>query len=121
MRRTLLLGVLLGVLISAVAAFALVSTLPSDEDIQKMSYEELHITELVQQNPLLSRFLDAIIQPVQERIRDRVIDDVYRSVALAAGLVIVVTAGGVVLIAADSRRRASGSGGNSDQGSPPAS
>jgi hypothetical protein len=105
MRRTLLLGVLLGVLISAVAAFTLVATLPSDDDIQKMSYEELHISELVQQNPLVASFLDAVIKPVQERIRDRVIDDVYKSVALAAGLVILVTATGVALIATDSRRR----------------
>jgi hypothetical protein len=106
MRRTLLLGVLLGVLISAVAALALVATLPSNDDIQQMSYEELHITELVQQNPFVASILDAVIKPVQERIRDRVIDDVYRSVALAAGLVVVVTAAGVVLISADSRRRA---------------
>jgi hypothetical protein len=112
-----LLGVLLGVLISAVAAFTLVATLPSDKDIQEMSYEELHITDLVKQNPLLAGFLDAIIKPVQERIRDRVIDDVERSVALAAGLVIVVTATGVVLIAADTRRRS----GKSDQAPPPAS
>jgi hypothetical protein len=118
MRRTLLLGLLLGVLISAVAAFTLMATLPSDDDIQKMSYEELHITDLVQQNPLLAGFLDAIIKPVQERIRDRVVDDVYRSVALAAGLVIVVTATGVVLISStDARRRA----GKSDGGPPPAS
>jgi hypothetical protein len=106
MRRTLLLGVLLGILISAVAAVTLVATLPSNAEIQEMSYEELHLTEFIQQNPLVASFLDAIVKPVQERIRDRVVDDVYRSVALAAGLVVVVTAAGVALISADARRRA---------------
>ena len=110
MRRTLLLGVLLGILISAAAALVLVTTLPSDQEIQKMSLEELGLQGL-QDNPLLQGFVNEFMAPVQERIRDRVIDDVYKSVAMAAGLVVVITAGGVVLISADSRRRKDAPGG----------
>jgi hypothetical protein len=103
MRRTLLLGILLGILISAVAAVVLVTTLPSDKEIQKMSLEELGVSDV---GPIFQGFIDQFMAPIQERIRDRVIDDVYKSVALAAGVVVIVTATGVVLISADSRRRA---------------
>ena len=111
MRRTLVLGILLGILISAVAAFTLTATLPSDEEIQQMSLEELGLTDVFDGpfGSMMQQFIDAYMAPIQERIRDRVIDDVYTSVALAAGLVILVTAGGVVLISADSRRRANSS------------
>jgi hypothetical protein len=114
MRRTLLLGILLGILISAVAAVTLVATLPSDEEIQKMSLEELGLTDL--QGPLLQALIETYMAPIQERIRDRVVDDVYKSVALAAGLVVLVTAAGVVIISGDSRRRA-----NSAEAAPPSS
>jgi hypothetical protein len=109
MRRTLLLGILLGILISAVAAVTLVATLPSDEEIQKMSLEELGLSDLDQDTlfgPILQRFIETYMAPIQERVRDRVVDDVYKSVALAAGLVVLVTAAGVVVISGDSRRRA---------------
>ena len=109
MRRTLLLGVLLGILISVAAAFVLVATLPSDEEIQEMSLEELGLSEALD-GPLgqmFQAFIDSYMAPIQERIRDRVIDDVYTSVALAAGVAIVISAVGVTVIAADSRRRAS--------------
>ena len=105
MRRTLLLGILLGILISAVAAVTLMATLPSDEEIQKMSLEELGLSDL-DQGPLLQVLIETYMAPIQERIRDRVIDDVYKGVALAAGLVVLVTAAGVVIISGDSRRRA---------------
>lgn len=107
MRRTLLLGVLLGILISVVAGVVLVTTLPSDEEIQKMSLEELGLSD-IDDGPfgsMFQAFIETYMAPIQERIRDRVIDDVYTSVALAAGIVVLVTAGGVVLISADSRRR----------------
>lgn len=109
MRRTLLLGVLLGILISAAAALVLVTTLPSDEEIQKMSLEELGLSDLQNDSffgSMFQSFIDQFMEPVQERIRERVIDDVYKSVALAAGIVVVISAGGAVLIARDSRRRA---------------
>ncbi len=106
MRRTLLLGILLGILISAVAALTLVATMPSDEEIQKMSLEELGITDL--QDGFIGQIIQDFMAPVQERVRDRVVDDVYRSVGLAAALVVLITAAGVVLISADSRRRANG-------------
>ena len=108
MRRTLLLGILLGILISAAAAFVLVATLPSDEEIQQMSLEELGLQDIEDDSlfgAMFQRFLDEFMAPVQERIRDRVIDDVYKSVALAAGVVVAVTAVGVLVISADSRRR----------------
>ena len=114
MRRTLVLGILLGILISAVAALALVTTMPSNEEIQKMSLEELGLGDIDQDTffgPILTQFIETYMAPIQERVRDRVVDDVYRSVALAAGLVIVVTAAGVVVISADSRRRANSAGG----------
>jgi hypothetical protein len=119
MRRTLLLGILLGILISAVAAVTLVATLPSDEEIQKMSLEELGLADLDQDTffgPILQQFIETYMAPIQERVRDRVVDDVYKSVALAAGLVVLVTATGVVIISGDSRRRA-----NSAEAAPPPS
>jgi hypothetical protein len=115
MRRTLLLGILLGILISAVAGVTLVATLPSDEEIQKMSLEELGLDELAQ-DTLIGGIIEQFMAPVQERVRDRVVDDVYKSVALAAGLVVLVTAAGVVIISGDSRRRA-----NSAEAAPPPS
>ena len=105
MRRTLLLGILLGIVISAVAALALTATLPSDDEIQKMSLEELGLDELAQDS-FIGGLIEQIMAPVQERVRDRVIDDVYKGVAVTAGLVVLVTAAGVVLISNDSRRRA---------------
>ena len=114
MRRTLVFGILLGILISAVAAVTLTATLPSDEEIQEMSLEELGLADAFEGpfGQMLQQFIDAYMAPIQERIRDRVIDDVYTSVAVAAGLVVVVTAAGVVVISADSRRRANSSGGS---------
>jgi hypothetical protein len=111
MRRTLLLGVLLGILISAAAALVLVTTLPSDKEIQEMSLEELGLSDALNGpfGEMFQRFIEQFMAPVQERIRDRVVDDVYQSVALAAGVVVVITAGGAALIAADSRRRSPGS------------
>jgi hypothetical protein len=105
MRRTLLLGILLGILISAIAGVTLVATLPSDDEIQKMSLEELGLDE-VAQDTFIGGIIEQFMAPVQERVRDRVVDDVYKSVALAAGLVVLVTAAGVVIISGDSRRRA---------------
>ncbi len=105
MRRTLLLGIVLGILISAVAALVLVTTMPSEEEIQKMSLEELGLDELAR-DTFIGSMIEELMAPIQERVRDRVVDDVYKSVALAAALVVLITAAGVVLISADSRRRA---------------
>jgi hypothetical protein len=105
MRRTLILGILLGVLISAVAAFILTATLPSDEEISKISLEELGLDDATTQNPLFASIIETVMRPVQERVRERIIDDVQSSVLLACAGVITVTAVGTTLIAVDSRRR----------------
>lgn len=108
MRRTLLLGILLGILISVVAGLTLVATMPTNEEIQQMSLEELGLDQLERDSffgSMLQGFIDSYMAPVQERIRERVVDDVYKSVALAAALVVVVTTAGVALISRDARRR----------------
>ena len=109
MRRTLLMALVLTLVSVAVGWLIMARSIPSDEKIREVSYEEMakdnpFFANLLQQ-PLVKQVMDEIIGDSQERIRDRVVDDSRDGMLLGLGAVLVINVGGVALIAVDHRRR----------------
>ena len=98
-------GVLVGLLIGLVSVGAGVAvgavTLPTSEDLQRATVEELGLDPDVLDHPLLGPVLDDL----SSRVERRVVDEARVSVVLAVGTAVGVAAVGVTLVAVGSWRR----------------
>jgi ABC-type Fe3+ transport system permease subunit len=100
------MALILGVVALLVGAIITISTMPSDDKIEKISFEEMGLDPQLTDNPFVAQVLDTFMRPVQERVRHRVLEEARTSMLLGAGGMLVVTVLGVALITSDSRRRA---------------
>ena len=81
------------------------ATMPTEDEIERISFEELGLDPALTDQPFIAGILDTFMRPLQERIRHRVIEEARTSMLLGAGGMLVVTVAGVVLIASDARSR----------------
>ena len=110
MRRTLVMGLVLAVLSLAVGIFVVIQAFPSEDDIERVTLEEVAednpLLGEILQSPLVSAFLDETFGETQRRVRDRVLDESRSALYLGAGTTIALMVVGIGLIATDHRRRA---------------
>jgi ABC-type Fe3+ transport system permease subunit len=101
MRRTLLMALVLGLVALAAGVFVTMQTFPSDEEIQRLSFEELGLDSAILDNPIVAQILEETVGPV----RERVLEESRQSMYLGGGAMVLVTVLGVAVIASDHRRR----------------
>ena len=94
--------VLAGVALLA-GIFVTTQTFPSDEELQRVSLEELGLDPNLVDQP----FVRVLLDQIQEPVRDRVLDETRQSMYLGAGTMVLITVAGVALIATDHNRRRS--------------
>jgi hypothetical protein len=92
-RRALLAGLLIGLASAGAGAVAGAASMPSVEEMRRMSVEELGLDPGLLDNPLVAPIVDAMT----ERVQDRLMDEARRSVAIAVGASTVTAVGGVVV------------------------
>ena len=109
MRRTLVLALVLGVVSLAIGIFVVVQAFPSEEDIERVTLEEIAednpLLASVLSSPLVEDFLDQTFGETQREVQDRVLDESRSAMYLGAATTIGLLVVGVGLIAADHRRR----------------
>ena len=109
MRRTIVLALVLAVMSLGVGVFVAAQAFPSDDDIERVTIEEVGedspLLAQILQSPLIDAFLEQTFGETQDRVRERVIDESRTALYLGAGAYVVVLVIGVGLIAADHRRR----------------
>jgi ABC-type Fe3+ transport system permease subunit len=105
MRRTLLMALVLGVVAVAAGVFITARTLPTDEEIQRVSFEELGLSTDLLDNPLVAAFMQETFGEVQSKVRDRLLDDARESLLLGGATMVALVVLGVAVIASDHRRR----------------
>jgi hypothetical protein len=109
MRRTLVLALVLAVVSLGLGIFVVVQAFPSDDDIERVTLEEIAadspLLGQLLESPLVRELLDETFGETQARIRDRVLDESRSALYLGAGTTTVALVVGVGLIAADHRRR----------------
>jgi hypothetical protein len=101
------MALVLGLVAVAAGVFITARTLPSDEEIQRVSFEELGLSTELLDNPLVAAFMQETFGEVQSAVRDRLLDDARESLLLGGAVMVGVVVLGVALIASDHRRRAS--------------
>lgn len=110
MRRTLVFALVLAVIALAAGVFVTTQTFPSDNDIQRVSLQEISVQlgldPSALDSPLVRPIIDGVFGPMQDRVRKRVLDESRKSMYLGSGTMVLVTVAGVALIASDHRRRA---------------
>jgi hypothetical protein len=99
------MALVLGLVAVASGVFITSRTLPTDEEIQRVSFEELGLDTALLENPLIAAFIEETFGEVQRRVRDRLLDDARSSLLLGGGVMVGVTVAGVAFIATDHRRR----------------
>lgn len=92
-RRALLAGLVIGLASAGAGAAAAAATLPSVEEMRRMSAEELGVDPVLLDHPLVAPIVDAMT----ERVEDRLMDEARRSVAVAVGASAGVSIAGVAL------------------------
>lgn len=109
MRRTLVMGLALAVVALTAGILVFRATIPSEEDLQRYSLEELAedspLLGMILQEPLIRTFVEQLVDTSTDRVTDRVLDESRDAMALGAGTMVLVTVAGVALIAVDHRRR----------------
>jgi hypothetical protein len=109
MRRTIVLALVLAIVSLGVGIFVAAQAFPSDDDIERVTIEEIAedqpLLGQILQSPLLQQFLDQTFGETQRQVQDRVLDESRTALYLGAGTTIGVMVLGVGLIAADHRRR----------------
>ena len=112
MQRTLVLALVLAVLSLAVGIFVVLQAFPTDDDIQRVSIEEISkdspLLGQILESPFVETMIEDLFGETQDRVRDRVVDESRNALFLGAGTTIAVMVAGVGLIAADHRRRGTG-------------
>ena len=109
MRRTIVLALVLAIVSLGVGIFVAAQAFPSDDDIERVTLEEIAednpLLGQILASPLIAEFLDQTFGETQREVQDRVIDESRSALYLGAGAYMVVLVIGVGLIAADHRRR----------------
>ncbi len=109
MRRTLVQAAVLAVVSLLIGVFMAIQAFPSEEEIERVSLEEIArdspLLGQILQSPIVQAILDETFGETQDRVRDRVLDESRSALYLGAGSTILVMVAGVGLIAADHRRR----------------
>ena len=123
MRRTLVMALILAILSLGLGVFVATRAFPSDDDIERVTIEE--VTEdnpllgQILQSPIIEAFLDQTFGDTQKEVQDRVIHESRNALYLGAGTYVVVLVIGIGLIAADHRRRHVGEPTPAGQVAPP--
>jgi hypothetical protein len=99
------MALVLGLVAVAAGVFITARTLPTDEEIQRLSFEELGLSTELLDNPLIAAFMEETFGEVQSRVRERLLDDARESLYLGGGAMVAVVVLGVAFIATDHRRR----------------
>lgn len=109
MRRTLVLALVLAIVSLAVGIFMVVQAFPSEDDIERVTIEEIAednpLLGSILASPLVEQFLDQTFGETQKEVQDRVLDESRSAMYLGAATTIGLMVVGVGLIAADHRRR----------------
>ncbi len=109
MQRTLVMALVLAVVSLAIGIFVVLQAFPTDDDIQRVSIEEISedspLLGQILESPLMQGLIDDLFGQTQDRVRDRVVDESRSALFLGAGVTIAVMVAGIGLIAADHRRR----------------
>lgn len=92
-RRALLAGLLIGMASAGAGAVAGAASMPSVEEMRRMSVEELGMDPELLDLPLVAPIVDAM----SERVQDRLMDEARRSVAVAVGASTATAVAGVVV------------------------
>lgn len=92
-RRALLAGLVIGLASAAAGAVAGAASLPSVEEMRRMSAEELGVDPDLLEHPLVAPIVDTMT----ERVEDRLMDEARRSVAVAVGASAAVAVAGVAI------------------------
>lgn len=100
-QRALLAGLVIGLASAGAGAAAGAASLPSVEELRRMSAEELGVDPDVLDHPLVAPIVDAM----SERIEDRLMDEARRSVAVAVGSSAAVAVAGVAAVELLGRRQ----------------
>jgi hypothetical protein len=109
MRRTLVLALVLAVVSLAVGIFVVIQAFPSEDDIERVTLEEIAednpLLGQILASPLIADFLDQTFGETQREVQDRVLDESRSALFLGAATTIGLLVVGVGLIAIDDRRR----------------
>lgn len=92
-RRGVLAGLLIGLASAGAGAVAGAASMPSVEEMRRISIEELGMDPGLLDNPLVAPIVDAMT----ERVQDRLMDEARRSVAVAVGASTATAVAGVVV------------------------
>lgn len=92
-RRALLAGLVIGLASAGAGAVAGAASLPSVEEMRRMSAEELGLDPALLDHPLVAPIVDAMT----ERVQDRLMDEARRSVAVAVGASTATAVAGVAV------------------------
>lgn len=92
-RRALFAGLAIGLSSAGAGAAAGAASLPSVEEMRRMSAEELGVDPDLLDHPLIAPIVDAMT----ERVEDRLMDEARRSVAVAVGTSGAVAVAGVAV------------------------
>lgn len=99
-RRALLAGLVIGLASAGAGAAAGAATLPSAEDLRRMSAEELGVDPDLLDRPIVAPIVDAMT----DRIEDRLVEEARRSVAVAVLSSAAMAVGGVTAVELLDRR-----------------
>ncbi len=103
------MALVLAVISLAVGIFVVIQAFPSEDDIERVTLEEIAednpLLATVLSSPLVEQFLDQTFGETQREVQERVLDESRSAMYLGAAITIGLMVVGVGLIAADHRRR----------------
>lgn len=102
--RAVLVGLLIGLVSATVGIVVGVTTLPTSDELQRATLEEIGLDPGLLDNPLIGPIVDELT----ERVQDRALDEARHSMILAVATSATVATGGVLIVALIVRRRRPG-------------
>lgn len=99
--RTVVIGLLLGLISAAAGITVGAITLPSSDELQRMAVEEIGLDPGL----LDHRLIAPIVDELSARVEDRLVAEARRSMVLAVTTSTLVAVGGLATVALGSRRR----------------
>lgn len=99
--RAVLVGLLIGLVSAGMGIVVGAVTLPTSDQLQRASVEEIGLDPGLLDNPLIAPIVDEL----SGRIQDRVVAEARRSVVLAVAASTMGAVGGVLIVMLASRRR----------------
>lgn len=99
--RAVLIGLLIGFASATVGIAVGVATLPTSDELQRATLEEIGLDPGLLDNPLIGPIVDELT----ERVQDRALDEARQSLILAVAASATVAGGGVLIVVLATRRR----------------